>query len=909
MVVESFEESDEAGRVHFITMIILDVDKVDFYVRELWFDAVLLTIDLSVFEAPNELQHVQTSRQLTGLELWLETLEELYPETPVMLVGTKSEQLRSSSTFSVALKALEEVLDRGRSCHIHKFSHNLCSTCFLCTSKAILSRCLNIKASSKFNISCIDFSLSSTYGTATTPCFMAQSVVSSISNSTNNCDSSYQANYSMSNDDSQRAINDFPHVVGYYEVDSKKPFPKENKKQNPCVEYLKKAILRHFASDNCLYSLRKNGNNIPENWMAFIKHMSSICKTQINGPPVLAYDEIVSICRSFDIVFWQIPLLLRYCQKRGRFIVLESPRLSLKYILINLQWLKKLEMNVLGNLENVFVDKVYLKKVIFEILKADKFFYNSDLIEPASLNHLLRNRLCRNRLCTECSNSYYMFPGLLREGEAHPSVWTSTPDKCEKQLTYELCIKCNKSEFFIDLVDMVISEKGKNFLNVLAEPVPAIYQRQIVCFIETNIDSCGDCRAILSDRHKRPLVDSRNEDCLMQETCGNSKYHKIKFSLNHKGDKLRVCVRGSKPCCIMKKMIDFLYLHIEEWVDSTRTSKINQMFYEPFLKFKKGAMKGARSCDIDHDSDLENTYHYILCPKCVIFQKSNPRPIFFRGVSIKRKPVCDYWHHLGSWTRAVTGNYKTIPLEIIVNEFPDQPDVPDYEVPRLILILPPSRDTCKMEWLCKSSVKFMEGFEIHFLCESPSQWHVVEGCCFRLPPSLCDDKGNKTNLTKLINLAFLLVQIIQGGNEFSNNLKLLIPLVKLFTDLPEYSGAFEHSQDEAFPPHFANSSYDSYLWLLKNRTRLVSLLTKILMTLGDGLPDLFYKSDQNLNSESVFQVPTFASRKEIAEFFNLDSIYGRFANLRPIYLGRELRWVCSKHYYDLHSNSSLKYFH
>lgn len=897
--MQSFEETDEAGRSHFITLIVLDVDKVDSYVKELWFDAVILTLDLSMFETQNELQHALSSRHLAGLELWLEALQELYPRTPVMLVGTKAEQVKSSSTFSLTLKSLEELLDKGRVSHMQKFANYLCSTCFLCTSKGILSRCLNIKSTSKFNISCIDFSLSSTYGSVTAPCLMKQSIESSTPINNPNINF-HHINYAQLTDNNINTLKNFPHVIGYYEIDSKKCFPKESKKQNPSLEHLRKAILRHFASDNCLYSLRKNGSNIPEKWLAFIKHLNSTCTIHKSAASMLVYDEIVSICRSFDIVFWQIPLLLRYCEKRGRLIVLQSPKLSLKYILINIPWLKKLEFKIIENLQNDFINKINLKRLIFEIFKSDQSLFNSNLLEPASLNHLIRHRLCLNKTCIESSNHYYLFLQLLKVGECHCSVWTAVPDKYEKQLTYELFIKSNPSEFFIDIIEIIIGDKGKEFLNVLCEPVPVIYQRQIVFFMEIYMDSCENCREIFNENKKLVCI-SHSKDCTNQEAYASNKYHKIKLSLNHKGDKLRVCVRGSRPCCIMKKLIEFLYLHIEEWIDSTKTPKKE--------KIKKAINKADRKCDIEYPSvEVEKTFHYVLCPKCVIFQKSNPKPIFFRGVSIKRKPVCDYWHHLGSWTRAVTGSYKTIPIEIICNEISDQSVVPDYEVPRLIMILPPSRERCKDEWISKSYARFMEGFEIQFLCESPNEWHPVDGCCFRLTPSMCENKSKKQNLTSLISLAFLLVQIIQAGNEFNNNLKLLLPLANIFMQLPEYSGIFEHEQYNGLSQYPLNPSYDSYMWMITNKSRLVSLLTKILMTLGDGLPDLFYKNDQSLNSENIFQVPTFASRKEIAEFLNLELISGRFANLRPIYLGRELRWVCSKHYYDLHSNSSLKYF-
>jgi len=88
---------------------------------------------------------------------------------------------------------------------------------------------------------------------------------------------------------------------------------------------------------------------------------------------------------------------------------------------------------------------------------------------------------------------------------------------------------------------------------------------------------------------------------------------------------------------------------------------------------------------------------YFLCPKCVLVGEPWPERISYRCmVDGRRKAVCSKWHNLGSWWRAVTGDYRFGGASSGVVT-PDRPVVysltpttlPDYEHPRLLLLLPP----------------------------------------------------------------------------------------------------------------------------------------------------------------------------------------------------------------------------
>ena len=79
------------------------------------------------------------------------------------------------------------------------------------------------------------------------------------------------------------------------------------------------------------------------------------------------------------------------------------------------------------------------------------------------------------------------------------------------------------------------------------------------------------------------------------------------------------------------------------------------------------------------------------------------------------------------------------------------------------------------------------------------------------------------------------------------------------------------------------------------------MLTKVLANASDGLPDLYFKVGSSITPDSVFQAPSRASRSELARFLRVEASSGRFGALRPIYVGREIRWVCDAHYEELRS--------
>jgi len=92
---------------------------------------------------------------------------------------------------------------------------------------------------------------------------------------------------------------------------------------------------------------------------------------------------------------------------------------------------------------------------------------------------------------------------------------------------------------------------------------------------------------------------------------------------------------------------------------------------------------------------------FLLCPKCVLLRHAHPGRIAYHCVSPPKRrttaAVCRKWHNLGSWTRATTGDYR---FSSVVEVPPSaaMTILPDYEHPRLVLILPPGQRLSHNDW-------------------------------------------------------------------------------------------------------------------------------------------------------------------------------------------------------------------
>ena len=377
-------------------------------------------------------------------------------------------------------------------------------------------------------------------------------------------------------------------------------------------------------------------------------------------------------------------------------------------------------------------------------------------------------------------------------------------------------------------------------------------------------------------------------------------------------------VRGVSACCAMKAVLSFLELYFDDvpndWVTSlpaTADSNSSNASDKASLNSQTASFssdsRGGSSGGGPHSSALnsftpqnteeEDRHFYLLCPKCVLLRHAKPEKISYHQSSgnVKRKAICNKWHNLGSWSRAVTGDYRCTSVDLHMQS--NLVNLPDYEHPRLVLVLPPSLAVSTKEWYMNSRIKFLEGFEVHFLCENPTYWHMTENSGFKLqtqgfrqkvaPTSRKNFGSGGNHLSSILSQALSMVQVVQGVNEHNQTSRLIAPVVADLIKMYDYLRNVD--------PHTS----DSYAWLTKNKDRVVTMLTKVLANASDGLPDLYFKAGSSIMPEILFQSPSKTNRTDLAKFLRIETSSGRFGQLRPLYVGREIRWVCETHYEEL----------
>jgi hypothetical protein len=379
-------------------------------------------------------------------------------------------------------------------------------------------------------------------------------------------------------------------------------------------------------------------------------------------------------------------------------------------------------------------------------------------------------------------------------------------------------------------------------------------------------------------------------------------------------DAIRIAVRGTSPCCVMKYVLNYLDLYLDDLPDedldpgasSDRTSISSQALSTSVSRSSEqngGTMtpqqlqhhlhhhqqhNGNGVGYYDAAGDDERQF-FLLCPKCVLMRYSDPERISYHAITSRKKAICSRWHNLGSWTRAVTGDYRfaehILPPCVLSK-------LPDYEHPRLALILPPSGSVSTRDWYLFSRMRFLEGYEVHFLCEYTGFWHLTNDTGYRLSQSPAFVTKVGRPLPAILNMVLTLVQVVNGIHEHPINARLMAPVVGELIKTYEYLRSVD------------GQTGDPYGWLLKNKERMVNMLTKVIANVSDGLPDLYFKVGSAINADAVFQGAHRGNRREMARYLRIECDSGKFGSLRPLYVGREIRWLCDTHYEELRSMPS-----
>lgn len=874
-----------------VNAIVMSNDALDNFTRSIRVDLYLLVVDLTSLEMHRGSQHLFL-RHLSRLQMWLKALYEISPETPVLIVGTHAELVKTVSLMDI-WNTLEGLLDQARPHHARRYaggSH--CPCCLLCAPKEHAVRHAFIKSRSTSG-GFVDISAWQSPDQR-----ILDNHVTGLMNG--GCELS----------DKFR----FPHVVGFYEVDSRKAFPKDAKKCNISIEHLKAAIVR---LTRCL-----NKVEIPANWLTFICHLATL-RDKVPTLQCIPTDDAIAIARSFEISSNHVLHMLRYFHRRGKVVFFEGDALLSKVVVLNTPWFVEALNRIVATFSTSIVHIsdilacVCDRELERQLQKASRQ-RGPDGPSGAStavagqwfLEAMQRLEVCVP-LLDQRENRFVLFPSLLESGSPSQEIWPDIPDWDEKQVTCDVLLRTLKPGFFVDLI-LKINRDGRKYLQVLPEPVPIYLSHHIVFFTCIDSGGCEDCC-----RLRKKIRDSQRCDEHTSSSASSAAadlqddiIHKVHIVLHPRLFSLGIQVRGVSPCCTLKAVLGFLELFLDDIPEedgggsdvtcssddngvSSSSSRWKSSGSPSCNSDGKGSLGSVPSLDEDDDREM-----YLLCPKCVLLRQMHPERISYPCPSSRRRAICSKWHNLGSWTRVVTGDYRFTSLDS--TSAISLSTLPEHEHPRLVIVLPPSTTVSTVDWYLFSRMRFLEGFEIHFLCEYTGYWHLTEDAGFRLNHSLASRGGGgggvgvtKRNsapspLTALFQLALPLIQCIQGVNENSQSSRLIAPVVADLIPIYEYL----RKVDPAL-------QVDPCTWLTKHKDRLVTMLTKVLSNASEGLTDIYSRASTAIGADLVFQAASPASRHALARLLRLDCSSGKFGALRPVYVGRDIRWVCEAHYEEL----------
>jgi len=964
-----FDVMQQDGSVCQVNVLVLSADDIlNEYVRQISIDLFLLAFDVSALDPggqPVNGTRSSTRQPFARLQMWLQALYELDPDCRVVLVGTHADRVQAERLSDIWRRVVDGLLDPARPHHVLRTAAATsasrrrcsCSNCLLCRPKYLAVRHAEEAAGSTSPPDTGSLG----HGSGTSPAAMtvdprAPHITGFVDLSLPVGNGAVKANatngHVASGGDrpAARALR-FPHIVGYYETDSaaagrpsfhrdKDPATTiyENVRCKPTspaslsVERLVAAILRLAVAP----SGDHNETHIaPSNWLKLSRLLAAFVSNTPSSYaylPLVGVSEVMDQAKLLEMDEEETTLALRYLHRRG--LVVFAPgvgdpcQLSTRFICVGSTWFVQTVQRALSSLAVSMASRDELARSVERELTVQaqqrqrQSLRLSSVVGYSSSNvgatqptaaalHVAQQWLLDairdvgvGLTLSGASDPLYLFPALLDTGAPGSDVWPDVPDCGEKQVTCEFRIRSLRPGFFADVVTRVADVGGGRELGrlrtVQLPPLPVFLAEHVVFACMCDVAGCDDCR------------DIRATASLSESTTCVTRVH---IALVSELDVVRVQVRSADgACCVMRAVLDFIDLHLDDLPDDRHmaetcnaedVSSVESLpsytsVYDPDM-----VALGA----VDDDDDEDERQYFLLCPKCVLLHLEGPDRIrAHRRTSTSfppRRPVCARWHHLGSWTRAAIGDYRTYAVGIgsggggrvaVCTSA-----LPDYEYPRLVLVLPPSVSAAVRDWYLFARASFVEDVDIHLLCENPAYWHFVDGSVFRIRPQPSGAAsapsrgrsmaaGGRPVPIQLVALAAAVLRVVACGQSGRLVGSVISELVRTCGQL--------------FPP------VDFDLGVVggdEGRERVAAMLGWILTAVGGppvvDVPRSLTAADSanelSVVESAVFQAPAKGSRKELARLLRAHDAGERFGVLRAVAVGHEVRWVCERHFVEL----------
>ena len=439
----------------YVSTLVLANDILDNFCRNIHVDLYLLVFDLTSLELHNGSQHL-FQRHVNRMQMWLEALYEIAPQTPALIVGTHADSVKSMS-FNDIWRILENFMDLGRGQHLANYAESRHPNCLLCNPRGAAVRHVLAKSRSG-SAGFVDLSYPPSHG-----------------------EPMMNGHVPTSGETTPPGRFRFPHVVGYYEIDSKKHIPKDAKKSNISIEQLKGAIMRITSSHHHHQQLQQHnhisnpqqsynhpdgggpggGNNgpvvglndnavlsspmpmficpgvngVPASWLSFVRHI-----TEVNPHlSCMPYEEVMARAKSYDISSAHVPYLLQYFHNRGKLVFFGGDDLLAQLVVINPTWFIQVASRLLDGVDgsksslSEITDIVHDRQLDSQLQRAGLVNLSSTVWLLAALQKIHVFAPFLNTV----TEKLFLFPNLLEIGNVSCEIWPDMPEWDENQVSIQ----------------------------------------------------------------------------------------------------------------------------------------------------------------------------------------------------------------------------------------------------------------------------------------------------------------------------------------------------------------------------------------------------------------------------------------------------------------------------------------
>ena len=511
-------------------------------------------------------------------------------------------------------------------------------------------------------------------------CLLCHSDSKYLKRQTTKCENNaYESKSSLDDDDSDTYSKPsrlvcFPHIVGFYEISSVKAIGNSllQFNNNQSLEALKDAI------KDITTKMVSKTPQIPRKWANVLQSLQN--HTEVNPNDCISnIAQVTKLAAIQGVKQTEIVHMLSFFKAQGHILFFPETANLEDLVILDPEWLAKIFSTVVSFRDTGINNEGFIDRSKLEQLLSTKTGQQMK-VKVLDLLHYFGLCISINGTTTE------LFPCKLPMGEPDDIVWASSPQPDERQITYSITFpSLVPPPLFSDLIVAIYRERSphEHLENNLR-----YFSNIIVDNIKLEKIGCKICGQI----------------CIKGiPTLDHKPGHRLHIELIPHKRVLQITVRGTNPCCMMKR--------------------INRILNKVSSKYE-----GLGTIELDT----------IICPGCLMQRCENQHRFSAKLLmtdSSMETMQCVNLHTIHDQRGILLGmvNESCMPYGTIRPI--TQRQIPDFSgCPRLFIVLPVNKDGLTFDNENKMFVSSIlyDGFGVHLLCEFPDGYHLCGTPGYRL---------------------------------------------------------------------------------------------------------------------------------------------------------------------------------